>query len=138
MLVYNIIPLGVLHLGDLKIYGAATGRSPVDIPWEFYKDNRHLFVDATYRSQDLERIFGQPFDPIAFKITELKYLPYNVLQHLAGQMGVYHYKYSSQPKLVVAILNGLRHGYKRCVTCGKKFVMSRQFQKECCNHGSKS
>jgi hypothetical protein len=139
MLVHFANPHGVLYLGNLTIHGAATGRAPTDVSLELYKQNIGIaFVDATYRAYDLERIFKKPFDPVAFKITELKYWPQRKLAHLASQMGVFHFRASSATRLASAIICGLKYGERRCTGCSARFVVSRPKQVQCCNHGSKS
>jgi len=139
MLIHYANPHGILYLGNLIIYGAATGRLPTDVPLDIYKQNiGKAFVDATYRSYDLERIFGKPFDSVVFKISELKYWPHPKLAHLASQIGVYHFKSSKTVRLARSIINALKYGQRKCVVCYRFFVVSTHKQSQCCNHGSKS
>lgn len=111
MLVHYAEPNGVLYIGGFRVYGSYWGRSPVDIPYALYKDNKGLFKDATYRSQYLSSKFGQSVDEIAFTVRELKHLPFPTLLKLASQLGVGSLNGNDRTrgKIVKAILEALQN-----------------------------
>ncbi len=132
MLVHCKTPGGVLYLPDgTRIYGAATGRKPTDIPYEVYRTHKDGLVDATYRSYDLERIFGRPFTPIAFKIEEVLHLPYNTLRKLASEIGVLNAERAEKTRMARSVQRALRWGMANCENCGKQFTKGMSSQKVC-------
>jgi hypothetical protein len=86
MLVYAANPKGVLHVAGYRIYGQATGRNPVDVPFEVYKEIRGAVKDATYREDILQKLFGVPFPEIGFSYSELRHLPEDTLDKLGVRM----------------------------------------------------
>lgn len=132
MLVHARNPKGVLHLPNGKrIYGASMRRSPTDVCVEVYDTYSECLVDATYRSYDLERQFGRPFTPVAFKLSELDYLPYEVLQRLGSEIGVLDRRRYEKTDLVRAIRFAIRHGTDECKRCNKTFSRGHQRQIYC-------
>ena len=73
MLVYAKNKCGVLHIDGYVIYGKYTNRKPVDIPYRLYQSSQDAFEDATYRENDLSKIFGSTFPELGFRYDELKH-----------------------------------------------------------------
>jgi hypothetical protein len=98
MLVYFKEPMCFIELDGYRIYGRkyAYGTfGSTDIPLELYNEKRHLFVDAEYTPQWLERRFGKKFPPITFTAQDLYSLEDARLAELAITLGVqYHYRKS--------------------------------------------
>jgi len=132
MLVYAKNPHGVVHLPDGKtVYGAQTGRSPTDIDFELYKNSEGTFVDATYRSYDLQKMFERPFSPIAFKPSEIRYLPYPSLRKLGAELGVSTGTGAKRHALSKIVRYAITRGPRRCVLCNKTFAPRNDKQEKC-------
>jgi hypothetical protein len=86
MLVYFATPNGVLYLDNYKIYGKQTGQHPQDIPFQMYLKCRDVLEDATYREGTLTKIFGRPFPEVAFRYSELRYVPDRTLDVIGPLM----------------------------------------------------
>jgi hypothetical protein len=102
MLVFAKNPKGILCLGNEKFYGQDFGLPPHDISYSFFKQFKDSFAEATYREKDLERIFGKPCDlVIAFKYSELKFLPDATLDKIAKWIGCrpYQKRFSNRRKV---------------------------------------
>ncbi len=106
MLVHYKSPKGVLCFQGIKVYGAHTNMDPVDLPYSIYETSKDLFVEATYREQTLSKIFNRKISPIAFKYSELEYLPMPPLIRLAKELGIL---YRSKGTICNAIQEGIRN-----------------------------
>lgn len=132
MLVYYKEPNGYFYMADgTKVGGAHTDLPPRDIPYSVWREYSEVFVNATYRAEDLERIFGRKFTPVAFKYTEIKHLPSSILTKLAEEMGVLRAKRRSREKMIYAIQTALKYGTGKCWRCQKEFVLGHPSDKYC-------
>lgn len=88
MLVYAKEPRGIVNIDGYAIYGAYWGRSPVDLPHRLYKLFKEILADASYRPEYFKKHFGVEIPEIAFKVNELSFIPYLVVQDIAVALGL--------------------------------------------------
>jgi hypothetical protein len=100
MLVHYKEPKGILYLPNGKrVYGRAHGRPPSNISYEEYRAYRGVFLDATYRTADLNRLLGLSItEDLAFNLTTLPHLPYNYIMHIAALIGARKFQSDVSPK----------------------------------------
>jgi hypothetical protein len=108
MLVHYKTPKGVLCTGNWKIYGLATNMDPVDIPFEAYESLKGSVVDATYREAYLSSIFPGPFEEIAFRYDEIRYLPERTLHRILDGMSLEYDESWSAKRKIDAIKKAIR------------------------------
>lgn len=110
MLVYANNPYGILVIGHEKFYGQNFGFPPHNIDYHLFKKYKDAFAEATYRANNLAQIFGKTCDlNIAFKYSELKFLPDESLDLIAKWIGCRPYqKRFSKRRKVRIIQSALR------------------------------
>lgn len=110
MLVHYQVPKGVLHVAGLRIYGAATGRRPADVSFDFYSKHADCLEDATYREGTLSQIFGRPFPEVAFKYREIPVLPDKTLDKIGRAIGLEYDESWGRQKRIKTIRRAIRDG----------------------------
>ena len=124
----------ILYLpNNIRVYGTLLGMPATDVPYDIYQVYKEALIDATYRSKDLQRLFGKPFSDFVFTIPELKHMPYFRLKKLAFELGVLKMSRLTRGQLIRAVRNAFRYGSSNCQTCGKKFILGHRLQKYCTN-----
>lgn len=91
MLVFYKEKYGNIKAGTQTVWGYMEGQPPVDIPYSLYREIKDLLIDATYREGYLKHLFGKDFPPIAFKYSELAFLPTKTIDVLATYMCIKPY-----------------------------------------------
>lgn len=110
MLVYFKEPMSFVELEGYRIYGrkyAYGSFGSTDIPLELYNSHRHLFLDAEYSPQWLERRFGRKFPQITFTAQDLYNMEDAKLAELAIALGVKYY-YRKTAELSIKERHALR------------------------------
>ena len=110
MLVFAKNPKGIIHTGTHRIYGMQCGRDPVDIPYAVYSYYKNVLVDATYREGYLSKLFKKPFPEIAFKYSELRYVPHVTLNKILTALEVSYEEDWAHKRKVENIKMIIRHG----------------------------
>jgi hypothetical protein len=99
MLVYAKNVLGILTIGQYKVYGRNWHRKPTDIPFELYQANLPDLLDGTYR-----------VDGIAFTYRELKIIPTKSVDKIALAMKIRYDLDWNRKKKIEAIKAAIRNG----------------------------
>jgi len=100
MLVYAKNPNGIIHAGRYRIPGMYWNRAPIDLPYEVYEAHKDVLVDATYREGYLTKLFNRPFPELAFRYSELRYLPSEKLDKILSALDItYESKWPSKRKV---------------------------------------
>jgi len=88
MLVYAKNPNGIIHVDRYRIYGIHWGQDPIDLPYSLYETYKNVLVDATYREGYLSQLFKKPFPEMAFRYSELRYLPSEKLDKILKALDI--------------------------------------------------
>lgn len=108
MLVHAKNPDGILYLEGYTFYGVNMGYEPEEVSYAFYSKYKDALTDATYREGHLSKMFGKAFPMIAFKYSEMIYLPHkslNKIGHLIDKR--YRRRWDHQHK-IICIKNAIR------------------------------
>jgi hypothetical protein len=115
MLVYAKNPDGILYFGNFRIYGSNMIQGPRDVPFEFYKNNKDVLEDATYREGVLNKIFDSSFPEVAFTYQGLRFLPHKTLDKIGKGMRLEFGDDWTIKRKVEAIKQRIRDVSPRCL-----------------------
>lgn len=88
MLVFYAYPYGSTIFNGRRIYGYLERHGPVVVPWEVYKANQDVLIQASYDKDILEDMFpDKTFPELSFTYHEIRFLSWEQMCSLCKALG---------------------------------------------------